>query len=288
MLDKMLTEVFSDSWLNMFLNELLDEDRKTDLSIHDHQCLFIPYVGNEYRNAKTKILFIGRETNGCGEIYCSNCGKELDSKKDKDFSGTYRCPNCHRKVLDRLSDVVDNKDNPQLLQLLTNCTIDLMDKRITPKIRKSNELHKLRYQFTIGFGESFKAVAWSNVFKVSQLGAPPKSKMRLFLAKNEINTLRQEIQLLGPDVIVFNLSSTPWYPKGNFYDRYINNTFDCNVKCVETPFNMVHRLYGITDKAIVIRTPHPSRGKWPNWRNELPALIDYLKDELNKKTKKRC
>jgi hypothetical protein len=161
---------------------------------------FVPYVGPCYSHAKPNILIIGKATYGWGK------GDEGQG------SGT-------------LNDVLD-MDDQVLWKHLVELPKEFIEREIIPFYGGENghyngpfwrRIYQLSGKLLMDHPvadyqrerrrseECFRSMAWSNVFKVGALksegGNPNKD---LISIQKEENTLKEEINVLQPDVAIFS------------------------------------------------------------------------------------
>jgi hypothetical protein len=166
---------------------------------------FFPYVGRDYDDAKHRILIIGKATYGWG-------------KGDKgQGSGTLS------EVLN-MEDVLDRED--RAYRHLAKLPKEFIENEIIPfyggeKGHYYSQFWNRTYRLAGNFlcdrqvsdykrdrqmsEKCFRAIAWSNVFKV---GAPKVKRgnpnKELISVQKKENTLKEELEMLEPDVVVFS------------------------------------------------------------------------------------
>jgi len=279
-MDQIIKRICSEKYLKEIYRKLKEEDL-----LCKYYCVpFLPYVGRNYWNVKTRILYVGRAPYGWGEL----------KERDKDGKKEYKWETI---PLTKPSYMNPEKLAELSKKFVENCLKPYYDEDLKGEEGKRfrddrwsrgriyNSLFWQRiYVLTIsiyegefigysyntydGNFECFQSIAWTNVFKIGMVEGNPDSKMIKFLLKN-FNTLREEIEYLKPDLIIFST--------GKSYDKYLREALE-----IETPDDIeetegVKRLGDVYNSALVLRTKH-----FQAIRNEeLEKIYNYIKRELD-------
>jgi hypothetical protein len=117
----------------------------------------------------------------------------------------------------------------------------------------------------------FRSIAWSNVFKVG----PPKAKrgnpnQELIAVQKKENTLKEELEILEPDVVIFST--------GPRYDDFLSDFLPITCMSDAAPNHLGIKEIEIEDlDALVFRTYHFQYG--PNWMFE--QVVDHIRSRMN-------
>jgi hypothetical protein len=173
---------------------------------------FVPYRGSAYGNDnKPKILVIGKATYGWGE------GEEGQG------SGALKAVQDRNDLWDHLSKLPKKFIEGQIIPFYGG-------KKGLYHSHFWNRIYRLTGQYLCGeefsasgeyererrrSEECFWSIAWSNVFKVGALkSAQGNPNKELTSIQKDVNTLKEEIKVLKPDVTIFST--------GPDYDEHIN------------------------------------------------------------------
>jgi hypothetical protein len=252
MLDKMIENVFSDERLLTLYKNLKSEF--TDNELRKYECLFIPYVGEDWRKTnKKRILYVGRDPDGNGK---ENLRKLSDTVKQQsrleELAGITRV-----FVQENWAHPGPGKHHSPFRDFLLRVTWGVL--------AHSPQLPDLEPSKS-NAETVFRSIAWTNVFKTAERSNKKNNeyfvdrKMEDFHLRR-FNTLPEEINKLEPALIVF---TTSWY-----YDDYLRKVFpsiEFRPLSPELPVKDAALVMGVCDRALVVRCRQPQG--WGNQQQE--------------------
>jgi hypothetical protein len=243
---------------------------------------FTPYVGRDYPRAQTKILFVGRATDGWGW--------REDGKWDKSAT---------------LEGV--NLADPHWYETLSEIPSQFIDCLIIPTYgglppcRGNKKYHAPFWRSIYRIGSdllleqpisqdpvrsprlsegTFTSIAWTNVFKVSyrrgspEMGGDPAGKPNhrdpLIVLQEDFSTLQEEIEILRPKVVLFFT--------GPAYDPHLEKALPGISFSGSRGLRKVEGLKGICKEGVALRTNHPSAERFGNFKAE--PVVQYIRECL--------
>jgi hypothetical protein len=248
---------------------------------------FTPYVGRPYPRAQTKILFVGRATDGWGW--------REDGKWDR--SATLEGVN--------LADPHWYKGHKGL-KVLSEIPSQFIDCLIIPTYgglppcRGNKKLAAPFWRSIYRIGSdlvleqpisqvpvrsprlsegTFTSIAWTNVFKVSyrrgspEMGGDPNGKPNhrdpLIVLQEDFITLQEEIEILRPKVVLFF--------SGPDYDPHLEKALPGISLSGSRGLRKVHGLDGLCKEGVALRTYHP--GAWGDYF-KAECVVRYIRECL--------
>jgi hypothetical protein len=227
---------------------------------------FVPYRGSAYGEVKPKILVIGKATYGWGE------GEEGQG------SGALKAVQDRNDLWEHLSKLPKKFIEGQIIPFYGG-------KKGLYHSQFWNRIYRLTGQYMCGeeFSASgeyerepqrsekrFRSIAWSNVFKVGALkSAQGNPNKELISIQKDVNTLKEEIKELKPDVTIFST--------GPDYDEHINGFLDTSMEYPEDldPDLEVKEIEGLG--RLAFRTYHFQYYK----NQDFKQVVDYIRVRLN-------
>jgi hypothetical protein len=255
------SENLKDRYLSLI--ELLEEKKLAD------KCTipFVPYRGSTYGDDnKPKILVIGKATYGWGKGEKGQGSGALNAVLGRD------------DLWDHLSKLSEEFIEGQIIPFYGG------EKGLYHS-QFWNRIYRLTGQYMCGeeFSASgeyererqrsekrFRSIAWSNVFKVGALkSAQGNPNKELISIQKDVNTLKEEIDVLKPDVTIFST--------GPDYDEHINGFLDTSMEYPEDlDFKLkVKEIEGL--ERLAFRTYHFQYYK----NQDFKQVVDYIRVRLN-------
>ncbi len=217
-----------------------DEDDNSKIAVP-----FVPYIGCSYCKASKKVLVVGKATDGWGW---------KDSKEDEDATlekVKVDQPEWFEELKKIAPKFIEEKiirfysGNKGYSSLLWNRTY-----RILSKLLEDQPLCAYSRDPKIA-GKAFRSFAWTNVFKVTHTRGNPKKKLRE--RQTECNTLKDEIEYLQPDAILFFTSPS--------YDKHLKEVLP-GIHIEGVPIAKISGLDSYGFEGIALRTYHPQYYKF--------------------------
>ncbi len=226
--------------LRQLFNEGLESLYHDERPLPPGACPFVPYVGENYETAPLRVLIVGKATYGWGDNEIETIADATRNHADydrlssiaKDFMRVRVRPFYGKYSLDEKQDTKLEDTNPYcsaFWNTIFRIMGALLDNDFTYERTRSNSDRR------------FKSIAWSNVFKLAEIGGNPNNALR-DLSSRHLNTLAREIEILMPNLILF--------PTGVGYDRYISRA----LAIPDLPSEPVHLFAAGGAKAV--RTRH--------------------------------
>jgi hypothetical protein len=253
---------FSEEKLHQLVEQKLRpqiEEARKNLDSEKIAVPFLPYVGNDYAQAKHKVLVVGKATYGW---------------KCKDVSGNNNESLAEISLEDpewwhRLEEAPKN--------FIEGCVLPFYAGREGYKSLFWNRIYRIlgdllsennisRYDRDESVSQTvFRSFAWTNVFKLAGLKGNPRKKLRE--PQIQSNSLPDEISYLEPDVILFFT--------GPSYDKYLCEIFQ-EMSLAEP--NSLKQVPGVREQArVTLRTYHPQSGKFC-----FKEVTDLIRDNLSR------
>jgi hypothetical protein len=247
---------------------------------------FVPYVGPAYPCAQTKILFVGKATDGWGW----RAGKW---DKSATLEGVnLAVPDWYETLSEIPSQFIDwliiptfggaPKDYPKyprapFWRSIYRISSDLLfDQPIDQAMRTSARLSE----------GTFTSIAWTNVFKVSyqrgnpETGGDPAGKtnhrdplIQLQEEEDLLSALRMEIEILRPKVVLFFTGPT--------YDPHLEKALPGISMSGSRGLKKMDGLKGLRKGGVALRTYHP--GAWGDLF-KAESVVRYIRECLGCET----
>jgi hypothetical protein len=242
---------------------------------------FTPYVGPAYPRAQTKILFVGRATDGWG------WREEAKWDRSATLEGVKLAgPHWYKGLSEIPSQFIDCliiptygglppcRNNKKLAspfwRNIYRIGSDLLfEQPISQDPMRSPSLSE----------GTFTSIAWTNVFKVSyrrgspEMGGDPAGRANhrdpLIKLQEDFSTLLEEIAILRPKVVLFFT--------GPAYDRHLEKALPGISFYGSRGLRKVDGLKGLRKGGVVLRTYHP--GAWGHYFNA-ELVVRYIREGL--------
>jgi len=241
----LIEKIFNQEFFDRIFEKIYEKFPETGLD--EYAAPFIPYVGENYSESDKKILFVGKATDGWGEFNENGTWKDISLNKARDM-GPERLAELSSKLVAvnvALYFAGCNSVNSGgigyhsrfwqvIYQLTTSVQQDKSE--LAEYIRKKSWSDKC-----------FNSIAWTNIFKISKKDGNPESEKFIDFLLENVNTLKEEISILEPDIIIFST--------GPSYDTYLNRIFP--KIDIAKKYGCVTELKNVYDDAdAVLRTWH--------------------------------
>lgn len=260
---------FSEEKLHQLVEQKLRaqiEEARKNLDSENIAVPFVPYVGDNYAQAKHKILVVGKATHGWGW---------KDGQWNKEAS---------------LKDIEQNISEAQWYSELSKIPNEFIERKIIPHYSGCSGYYYSRFWKSIyqiagvlldmGTAEYcrskqvaehvFSSVAWTNLFKLTDRKGNPSSS--LIKLQNPHNSLIEEIECLNPDIILF-FTGPP-------YDKHLERVLP-HIAEYYGPYN-IKEIYGVTRELpagqpkVALRTYHPQYYKF-----SIEEVTKFIQENLS-------
>lgn len=235
-----IENLFSDR-LDAFYRGLID----SNLPLKEYCWPFLPYVGKDYGSTKgPRVLFVGKATNGWSDPTILQDSKgDLEECLMEHIPPTALFALNDRFVAECLTNHYGNLQSGERYHSRFWQVIYILVTRLL-----KDDVNWSYLRDPVIARECFHKIAWTNVFKVGGVrGGNPDAQMVDFLLRNFI-TLRDEIDRLQPEVIVFSTGAP--------YDDFLCRCLGISRIDFDTS-DWFSRVKGLnTSVRIAVRTPH--------------------------------
>ena len=240
--------------INSELKKLFKEVQKTEDN-SEIAAPFVPYVGPNYWVARKKVLVVGKATDGWG-------WKDDQWNKDATLENAdITQPECFEELTKTASKFIEEKIIPfysgskgHYNSLFWNRIYRILGKLLVDQPLRSYS----RYPEIAK--DVFRAFAWTNVFKVTRKRGNPNKK--LIDKQIEFNTLKDEIEVLLPDAILFLTSPS--------YDKHLKKILP-GIHMGDEPIAKISGLDSYGYGGAALRTYHPQYYKF-----DIYEVVDKL------------
>lgn len=255
---------FSEEKLHQLVEQKLRaqiEEARKNLDSENIAVPFVPYVGDNYAQAKHKILVVGKATYGwkCKDVSGNN-NESLAEISLEDPEWWHRLEEAPKNFIEEhVLPFYAGKEGYHYHSLFWNRIYRILGALLSDKDISKYERDESVSQTV------FRSFAWTNVFKLAGLKGNPRKKLRE--PQIESNSLPDEISYLDPDVILFFT--------GPSYDKHLCRIFP-DISLAEP--NSLKQVPSVREQAkVTLRTYHLQSGKFC-----FKEVTDVIRENLSR------